>query len=92
MPNRPWSTEEQRQIQQEYPERRRVSAYASAGTPHGTYPKNAADTDSQERLDALWKRWREGGVLFAKTFPDQNSDLGANDIAREFAEERIGKS
>jgi cation diffusion facilitator CzcD-associated flavoprotein CzcO len=89
MPNRPWSTGEQRQIQQEYPERRRVSAYASAGTPHGTYPKNAADTDSQERLDALWKRWREGGVLFAKTFPDQNSDLGANDIAREFAEERI---
>jgi cation diffusion facilitator CzcD-associated flavoprotein CzcO len=89
MPNRPWSTEEQRQIQQEYPERRRVSAYASAGTPHGTYPKNAADADSQERLDALWKRWREGGVLFAKTFPDQNSNLGANDIAREFAEERI---
>ena len=39
MPNRPWSTEEQRQIRQEYPERRRVSAYASAGTPHGTYPQ-----------------------------------------------------
>jgi cation diffusion facilitator CzcD-associated flavoprotein CzcO len=89
MPNRPWSAAEQVQIQKEYAERRRASAYASAGTPHGTYHKNAVDTDPQERLDALWKRWREGGVLFAKTFPDQSSDLAANDIAREFAEERI---
>jgi cation diffusion facilitator CzcD-associated flavoprotein CzcO len=89
MPNRPWSAEEQQQIQREYPDRRRASAYASAGTPHGTYHKNATDTDPQERLEALWKRWREGGVLFAKTFPDQNSNLAANDIARQFAEQRI---
>ena len=89
MPNRPWSAEEQRQIREQYPERRRISAYASAGTPHGTYHKKAVDTEPQERAKALWQRWREGGVLFAKTFPDQNSDLAANDIAREFAEERI---
>jgi cation diffusion facilitator CzcD-associated flavoprotein CzcO len=89
MPNRPWSASEQRQIREQYPERRRVSAYAAAGTPHGTYHKNAVDTDPQERLTALWRRWREGGVLFAKTFPDQNADLAANDIAREFAEDRI---
>jgi len=89
MPNRPWSPDEQREIRDRYPERRRLSAYASAGTPHGTYPKNAVDTDPWERTDALWKRWREGGVLFAKTFPDQNSDPAANDIARAFAEERI---
>lgn len=69
MPNRPWSAEEQREIQEQYPERRRVSAYAAAGTPHGTYHKNALDTDDHERSEALWKRWREGGVLFAKTFP-----------------------
>ncbi|OBA62658.1 cyclohexanone monooxygenase [Mycobacterium sp. 1100029.7] len=89
MPNRPWSPAEQRQIQEQYPERRRVSAYASAGTPHGTYPKKAVDTEPSERTEALWKRWREGGVLFAKTFPDQTSDLAANDVARLFAEERI---
>ncbi|MDM4141992.1 MULTISPECIES: NAD(P)/FAD-dependent oxidoreductase [Mycobacterium] len=89
MPNRPWSAEEQRQIQEQYPERRRLSAYAPAGTPHGTYHKNAVDTEPQERTEALWKRWREGGVLFAKTFPDQTSDLSANDIARTFAEQRI---
>jgi cation diffusion facilitator CzcD-associated flavoprotein CzcO len=89
MPNRPWSPEEQHQIRERYPERRRISAYAPAGTPHGTYHKNAVDTAPQERVDALWQRWREGGVLFGKTFPDQNSDLAANDIARRFAEDRI---
>lgn len=89
MPNRPWSAEEQRQIQEQYPERRRASAYAAAGTPHGTYHKNAVDTEPHERAGALWQRWREGGVLFAKTFPDQTSDPSANDIAKRFVEERI---
>ncbi len=89
MPNRPWTPEEQQQIREQYPERRRKSAYAPAGTPHGTYHKNAVDTEPEERAEALWRRWREGGVLFAKTFPDQTSDLAANDIAREFAEARI---
>jgi cation diffusion facilitator CzcD-associated flavoprotein CzcO len=89
MPNRPWTAEEQRQIREQYPERRRVSAYAAAGTPHGTYHKNAIDTEPSEQVEALWKRWREGGVLYAKTFPDQTSDLTANDVARKFAEERI---
>ncbi|OBG99252.1 cyclohexanone monooxygenase [Mycobacterium sp. E3251] len=89
MPNRPWTPQEQQRIREEYPERRRASAYAASGTPHGTYHKNAVDTEPQERAEALWRRWREGGVLFAKTFPDQNSDLAANHIAREFAEERI---
>jgi cation diffusion facilitator CzcD-associated flavoprotein CzcO len=89
MPNHPWSAEDLRQIRREYPERRRRSAYAPAGTPHGTYHKNALDTDADERQEALWQRWRDGGVLFSKTFPDQTSDLAANDIARRFAEDRI---
>ena len=37
----------------------------------------------------MWQRWRDGGVLFSKTFPDQTSVLAANDVAREFAEDRI---
>jgi len=89
MPNRPWSPEDLQRIRQEYPRRREVSAYASAGTPHGTYHKNAVDTDPDERSTALWQRWSQGGVLFAKTFPDQNTNLAANDIAREFVEARI---
>ncbi len=89
MPNHPWSPDDLDRIRTEYPERRRRSAYAPAGTPHGTYHKNALDTDPDERLEAFWKRWREGGVLFAKTFPDQTSVLEANDIARQFAEDRV---
>ena len=90
MPNRPWSAEEQQQIQEEYPERRRASAYASGRhTARHLSTRTPSTPNPQERVEALWKRWREGGVLFAKTFPDQNSDLSANDIAREFAEERI---
>lgn len=82
MPNRPWSADDWQRLHEEYPERRRVSAYARSGTPHGTHHKNAVDTDPQERLRALWRRWAERGVLFAKTFPDQLTDLAANDIAR----------
>lgn len=89
MPNHPWSAEDKRRIRAQYPERRRASAYAPAATPHGTHSRKALDTDPQERQAALWRRWQEGGVLFAKTFPDQNSDLAANNIAREFAEARI---
>jgi cation diffusion facilitator CzcD-associated flavoprotein CzcO len=89
MPNHPWSEEDLQRIRQEYPERRRRSAYAPAGTPHGTHHKNAVDTDLEERLVALWRRWRDGGVLFSKTFPDQTTDMAANDIARRFAEDRI---
>ena len=89
MPNHPWSDEDLQRIRQEYPERRHASAYAPAGTPHGTYHKNALDTDPEERDEAMWQRWRDGGVLFSKTFPDQRSVLAANDIARQFAEDRI---
>ncbi len=89
MPNHPWSNRDLQRIRAEYPSRRSASAYAPAGTPHGTYDKKAVDTDPAERLDALWRRWREGGVLFGKTFPDQNTDLQANDIVRRFAEDRI---
>jgi cation diffusion facilitator CzcD-associated flavoprotein CzcO len=89
MPNHPWSDEDLQRIRDEYPERRRRSAYAPAGTPHGTYHQNALDTDPDEREEAFWRRWRDGGVLFSKTFPDQGSVLAANDIARKFAEDRI---
>ncbi len=89
MPNHPWSDEDVDRIRREYPERRRRSAYAPAGTPHAAYHKSALDADVREREAAMWARWRDGGVLFSKTFPDQTSVLAANDVARRFAEERI---
>jgi len=76
-------------IRSEYAERRRRSAYAPSGTPHTSPAKPAAETSPEEREAALRERWAEGGVLFSKTFPDQLTDLAANDVAREFAEARI---
>jgi cation diffusion facilitator CzcD-associated flavoprotein CzcO len=89
MPNHPWSTDDMRRIRAEYPERRRKSAYAPAGTPHTTTARPAAESGARERAEALSQRWAQGGVLFGKTFPDQLTDLSANDVAREFAEARI---
>lgn len=89
MPNRPWTDDDVQRIREEYPERRRKAAYAPAGTPHTSNTRPAADTAPRERSDALAERWAQGGVLFSKTFPDQLTDLAANDVAREFAEAKI---
>ena len=37
----------------------------------------------------MWRRWRDGGVLFSQDVPRQTSVLAANDIARRFVEDRI---
>ncbi|EHR50311.1 putative flavoprotein involved in K+ transport [Saccharomonospora marina XMU15] len=89
MPNQVLSDEEWERIRADYPARRRKSAYAPAGTPHEPYPKGALEIGEEERRAALEARWQQGGVLFGKTFPDQMSDLAANDVARRFAEEKI---
>jgi len=88
-PNGPLTDEDQRRIQEEYPSRRETSFYAPAASPHVSYPKKATEIDGAEREAALEARWQQGGVLFGKTFPDQNSDIVANDYAREFAERKI---
>lgn len=89
MPNHPWTDDDARRIKAEYADRRARSAYAPAGTPHTSSSTPAAETSAQDRDEALRQRWSQGGVLFSKTFPDQLTDLAANDIAREFAEARI---
>lgn len=89
MPNRPWTDDDVRLLKADYAERRRRSAYAPAGTPHTSQTKPAAEVGPDERAEALRQRWSQGGVLFSKTFPDQLTDLSANDVAREFAEARI---
>jgi cation diffusion facilitator CzcD-associated flavoprotein CzcO len=89
MPNHPWTDDDTRRIKTGYPERRRRSAYAPAGTPHTSPTRSAAETSAEERQEALRQRWSQGGVLFSKTFPDQLTDKAANDVAREFAEARI---
>lgn len=87
--NRGLTEEDYSRIRAEYPERRRKSRLSGGGSPYVAYPKNAADCTPEERDEALKKGWQTGGVLFGKTFPDQYTDLEANDFAREFAEAKI---
>lgn len=87
--NRKLTEEDQRRIREEYPERRRKSRLSGGGSPYVAYPKKAADCTPEERNAALEKGWETGGVLFGKTFPDQYTNIAANDYAREFAEAKI---
>jgi cation diffusion facilitator CzcD-associated flavoprotein CzcO len=73
----------------DYPERRRQSMASGGGSPHRPHPLSALDVSERERQDAYEKRWQLGGVLFSKTFPDQMLDVGSNDTARVFWEEKI---
>ncbi|UGT56106.1 flavin-containing monooxygenase [Nocardia asteroides] len=83
-------TEQERQAQKAgYPERRRLSMLSGGGSPHQAHPESALAVDERERREAYEKRWALGGVLFSKTFPDQLTDLAANETAREFWEEKV---
>ncbi|WP_277831638.1 flavin-containing monooxygenase [Speluncibacter jeojiensis] len=73
----------------DYPERRRLSWESGGGSPHRTHPKKTLDVTARERDTAYEERWKLGGVLFSKTFPDQLTDLAANDTAREFWERKV---
>ena len=72
-----------------YAERRRRSMASGGGSPHQPHPRSALAVSEQERHDAYETRWQLGGVLFSKTFPDQLTDLRANDTARAFWEQKI---
>jgi cation diffusion facilitator CzcD-associated flavoprotein CzcO len=87
--NRPLSTEELDEIKAGYAERRRLSWRSGGGSPHITAPKPTMEFTPEERRAAFEKRWQLGGVLYSKTFPDQMTDMVANDEARKFYEEKI---
>ena len=87
--NRPLSTEELDEIKAGYAERRRLSWRSGGGSPHITAQKPTMDFTPDERRSAFEKRWQLGGVLYSKTFPDQMTDMVANEEARKFYEEKI---
>lgn len=89
VPNRSFTEDDQARIQAEYPERRAQSRVSGGGSPHRPYPKRAVDCEPEERRRVLEDAWHSGGVLFSKAFPDQFTDIQANDYAREFAEDKI---
>ena len=87
--NKPLSAEELDDIKAGYAERRRLSWRSGGGSPHITAAKRTMEFTPEERRAAFERRWQLGGVLFSKTFPDQLSDLAANDEARKFYEEKV---
>lgn len=87
--NQPLSPEELAEIKTGYAERRRLSWLSGGGSPHLAAAKPAMEFSADERRAAFEKRWELGGVLYSKTFPDQLTDLAANDEARKFYEEKV---
>ena len=87
--NKQLSTEELDEIKANYPQRRHLSWRSGGGSPHITAPKPTMEFTPQERRAAFETRWRLGGVLFSKTFPDQMIDPAANEEARMFYEDKI---
>ncbi|NEB75581.1 NAD(P)/FAD-dependent oxidoreductase [Streptomyces sp. SID14478] len=87
--NKPVTEDERRALKAGYAERRRLARLSGGGSPFTTYPKKTFDVDEGERRAAYESRWELGGVLYSKTFPDQVTDLAANDAARAFWEEKV---
>ena len=87
--NKPLSAAELDDIKAAYPRRRALSWRSGGGSPHVTAPKPTMQFTPEERRAFFEKRWQLGGVLFSKTFPDQMTDLEANDEARKFYEEKV---
>jgi cation diffusion facilitator CzcD-associated flavoprotein CzcO len=87
--NQPLSKEELDDIKAGYAERRRLSWRSGGGSPHITASKPTMECTPDERCAAFETRWRLGGVLFSKTFPDQMTDPAANEEARKFYDEKV---
>ncbi|BDM69668.1 putative (cyclohexanone) monooxygenase [Streptomyces nigrescens] len=87
--NEPLDDEARRRQKAGYAERRRLSRLSGGGSPHMAHASRAFEVSERERRAAFARRWELGGVLYAKTFPDQLSDLKANEAARAFWEEKV---
>lgn len=83
------SPERRAEVKANYAERRRQSRESGGGSPHQAYPKKTLEISAAERRAAFERRWELGGVLFGKTFPDQTTDMRANNEARAFFEEKV---
>ena len=87
--NKTLSPKELDDLKAGYAQRRALSWRSGGGSPHVTAPNPTMQFTPAQRRAAFEKRWQLGGVLFSKTFPDQMTDLEANDEARKFYEEKV---
>ncbi|WP_431232092.1 flavin-containing monooxygenase [Mycolicibacterium psychrotolerans] len=83
------TAEQVAEVKANYAERRRLSMRSGGGSPYVGTTTPTMEVSPEERRDAFEKRWRLGGVLFSKTFPDQLTDQTANDEARQFWVEKV---
>ncbi|MCX2934021.1 NAD(P)/FAD-dependent oxidoreductase [Mycobacterium sp. CVI_P3] len=87
--NSPLTPEQVAEVKATYAERRRASMRSGGGSPYVGTTKRTMEVSPEERRAAFEKRWRLGGVLYSKTFPDQMTNSEANDEARRFWVEKI---
>lgn len=52
----------------------------------------AFDVSEEERTEAYWKQWNQGGSKFMHCFPDQMLDQESNDAASDFVRARIAET
>ncbi|MFC8934531.1 flavin-containing monooxygenase [Rhodococcus sp. NPDC057135] len=87
--NTPLDDKRRAEIKADYAERRVQSKRSGGGSPFVSDPRSALEVSEAERNAAYEERWKLGGVLFAKTFADQTSNIDANATAAAFAEAKI---
>ena len=87
--NTPLDDKRRAEIKADYAERRALSKRSGGGSPFVSDPRSALEVSEAERNAAYEERWKLGGVLFAKTFADQTSNIDANATAAAFAEAKI---
>lgn len=87
--NEPHTDESRAEYKATYDERRALSRTTGGGSPHVAHPRNTFEVPPEERTARYERQWELGGVLFAKTFPDQLHDPAANAEARAFYERKI---
>ncbi|WP_276207658.1 MULTISPECIES: flavin-containing monooxygenase [unclassified Rhodococcus (in: high G+C Gram-positive bacteria)] len=87
--NRLFDEETMYRIKADYAERRRQAKQSGGGSPFTPHPKSALEVDESERTRVYDEWWQRGGVLFSKAFPDQLTNLEANDTARVYWERKI---
>ena len=88
-PNRFLTDDERAAVKANYDERRRLSRASGGGSIHETHSRPTLEVSDLERRLAYEAAWELGGVLFAKTFPDQLTDVAANDTASAFVADKI---
>ncbi len=87
--NSPLDSDSLAAVKADYDRRRAMSWASGGGTPYLVRSDGTFDVDDDERTRIYEQAWANGGARFAKIFPDQMIDPMANQLAADFAHEKI---